>query len=617
MDDNKDNAPEKLDTEFFLSRTAADEAEKSLDELVEKATDEGEHYDFTWAGKAEALAEMGRPVRKILRPDPENSINFAKTENLYIEGDNLDALKLLQESYLGKVKMIYIDPPYNTGKDFVYHDNFRQSADEYDEATERIDADGNKNFKKNDKTNGRFHSDWLSMMLPRLKLARNLLSDDGVIFISIDDNEQANLKLLCDEVFGEENFLATIIWERAYAPINLMHHFSPSHDYCLVYARKIDMAVNNGFQRTDEADARYQNPDNDPRGVWKSSDMSVGPAIEANIYPITTPSGRVVEPPAGRSWSLSRNAFRERLEDNRIWFGSTGNNVPAIKRFKSDLRKTGITPMTIWKYTDVGHSQSATQELKDIFDGKAVMDYPKPVEYIKRMLELYTKDDDIICDFFSGSGTTAHSVMKLNAEDGGTRKFILVQLPEATPENSEARKAGYNTIPEIARERIKRAGAKILKQVQDDKGAGAAANLDVGFRRLVIDSVNEKDGISKPAAELQQSLIMNDVDNIKPDRQPLDFLFGALCRRGMEYNKPLRTAKIGENTVYFYDYFEPSSGVIACFDEDLPENLIKTLAEKRPNLMLLRETAFNSASAKVNVVEQFRILSPDTLVRTV
>ena len=323
--------------------------------------DTDEMYQFTWPGKQEARREVARPTTKTLRPVVEDSVDWDNTQNLYIEGDNLEVLKLLQKSYMGKVKMIYIDPPYNTGNDFVYDDDFAASQDDYDLFAGNIDELGNR-YRKNTETNGRFHSDWCSMMYSRLMVARSLLTEDGVIFISIDDNEQKNLKNICDEIYGSTNFLAQVIWERAFSPINLMKHFSPSHDYILVYAKNGENAVCNGIKRSEEANDRYSNPDNDPRGVWSSSDISVGPAIQENVYTITTPSGREVEPPAGRSWRLSRKAFRERLQDNRIWFGPDGNGVPRIKRFLSELRKTGVTPMTIWKHTEVDHSQGATQK---------------------------------------------------------------------------------------------------------------------------------------------------------------------------------------------------------------------------------------------------------------
>ena len=386
-----------------------------------------ERYQFTWPDKKKAIRLANTESSMTLRPCREDSVDYDNTENLYIEGDNLDVLKLLRENYLGKVKVIYIDPPYNTGSDFVYEDDFSIDLDLYNQNSGQLDEVGNRMFQ-NTETNGRFHTDWLNMLYPRLKVARDLLSDDGVIFISIDDNEQENLKKICDEIYGSENYLAQVIWERAYSPINLMKHFSPSHDYIIAYAKNINSAVCNGIPRSDEANSRYINPDNDPRGVWKSSDLSVGPAVQSNIYPITTPSGRIVYPPSGYSWRLSEVKLKEYIKDNRIWFGEDGSNVPSIKRFLSELRKSGITPMTFWRYEDVGHSQDATQYLMKLFDGKKVFDYPKPVELIKRCIALYSDPDSIILDFFSGSATTAEATLQLNADDGGNRHFILVQL---------------------------------------------------------------------------------------------------------------------------------------------------------------------------------------------
>ena len=372
-----------------------------------------ERYQFTWPDKKKAILKANSPINKTLRPCREESVDFDNTENLYIEGDNLEVLKLLQETYLGKIKMIYIDPPYNTGNDFVYKDDFTIDSEEWHDISGDYDEEGNR-LVKNLEGNGRFHTDWLNMIYPRLKLAKDLLSDDGVIFISADDNEQENLKKICDEIFGQNNFIAQIIWERAFAPVNLMKHFSISHDYIMCYSKDINISECNGIPRSKEANERYSNPDNDTRGVWSSSDISVGPRREENVYPITTPSGRVVEPPAGRCWSLSKKAFFERLQDNRIWFGEDGNGVPRIKRFLSELKKTGITPMTIWKYEDVGHSQGATQNLAKMFDGKKFFDYPKPVELIKRCIALYSNEDSIVLDFFSGSATTAHAVMQVS-----------------------------------------------------------------------------------------------------------------------------------------------------------------------------------------------------------
>ena len=372
---------------------------------------------LTWIGKEKVVNHhLDVPFRVL-----DRQYTFGDTPNSgnkIIHGDNLEALKALLPEYEGKIKCIYIDPPYNTGKEkWVYNDNVNDPhickwlgqvvGTEVDDLTR--------------------HDKWLCMIYPRLVLLQKLLKEDGVIFISIDDNEQASLKLICDEIFGKTNFIAQVIWERAYAPINLKKHFSESHDYILCYAKNIDSLVCNGLPRTQDANQRYSNRDNDARGPWKSSDLSVGPAIEANVYPITTPSGRIVLPPNGYSWRVSEDKFKELVQDNRIWFGEEGNNVPSIKRFLAEV-KQGITPMTIWKYSEVGHSQDATKLLKEIFSGEAVFDYPKSVDLIKRCFELYSNQDSIILDSFAGSGTTAHAVLDLNKQDGGNRKFILVEL---------------------------------------------------------------------------------------------------------------------------------------------------------------------------------------------
>ena len=562
------------------------------DNAVEDAP---EAYEFNWVGKQAARAEVLEPIKKTLRPVKEDSVDWDNTQNLYIEGDNLEVLKLLQKSYLGKVKMIYIDPPYNTGNDFVYHDDFAMSADEYAEASGSVDELGNKYIKNMD-SNGRFHSDWCSMIYSRLMVARTLLTEDGVIFISIDDNEQKDLKNLCDEVFGCNNFLAQVVWERAYSPINLMKHFSPSHDYILCYAKNIDNAICHGIGRSDEANGRYSNPDNDPRGVWKASDLSVGPAVQENIYTITTPSGRNVEPPAGRSWSLSRKAFRERLEDNRIWFGPNGDNVPAMKRFLSELRKTGITPMTIWKHTEVDHSQGATQKLAKLFDGKKYFDYPKPVTLIERCLQLYSDKDSIILDFFSGSGTTAHAVMQLNAEDGGNRKFIMVQLPEETPEDSEARKAGYNTIPDIAKERIRRAGKKIKEE-----SPLTTADLDTGFRVFRLDEGNYED-VKRSPKEFKQDQLDLFLNNIKADRNDLDLLFGCMLDWGVQLSLPMTQEVVDGKTIYTVN----DGDLVACFAENVSEDVVKAMAEKMPLRVIFRDSCFAQDADKINIYETFK-----------
>ena len=576
--------------------------------LSNNVVDGDEAYEFSWVGKKESIVEANTPIRKTLRPCKEESVNWDSTENLYIEGDNLEVLKLLQESYLGKVKMIYIDPPYNTGNDSLYRDNFKQGREEYAEEAGEIDDDGNRLFKNTD-SNPRFHSVWCSVIYPRLMLARNLLSDDGVIFISIDDNEQDNLKKCCDEVWGKNNFIAQIIWERAYSPVNLMKHFSTSHDYILCYAKNIDIAICRGIHRNDTTNDRYSNPDNDSRGVWKASDLSVGPAVESNIYPIRTPSGRIVEPPAGRSWSLSEKAFSERLQDNRIWFGANGNNVPAMKRFLSELRKTGITPMTIWKYSEVDHSQGATQKLAKIFDGKKLFNYPKSVALLERCIQLYADSDDIILDFFSGSATTAHAVMQLNAEDGGKRRFIMVQLPEPCGENTEAYKAGYNNICEIGKERIRRAGRKIKEENADKPDID---KLDIGFRVFKVADSNMND-IYYSADAYTQDLLTQMESNIKADRTELDLLFGCLLDWGIPLSLPYTSETIDGCTVHDYN----DGDLIACFSENVPESVIREIAHRQPLRAVFRDSSFGDSPAKINAVEIFKTLAPETRVKVI
>ena len=567
--------------------------------LSPDVVDGDEAYEFTWVGKKAAIVEANKPIRKTLRPCMEESKNWDTTENLYIEGDNLEVLKLLQESYLGKVKMIYIDPPYNTGNDFIYADDFMRSQEEENVQMGMYDEDENRLFKNTD-TNGRFHSDWCSMIYSRLMLARNLLTDDGVIFISIDDNEQENLRKICDEIFGESNFLAQIIWERAYSPVNLKKHFSESHDYIICYAKNINSCVCNGLPRSAEANDRYSNPDNDPRGVWKSSDLSVGPRVESKVYEITTPSGRKVLPPSGYCWRLDKKTFEQYVEDNRIWFGSDGNNVPSIKRFITEV-KQGITPMTVWKYTEVGHSQDAAQKLKKLFDGKAFFDYPKSVELIKRCLQLYTDKDCYVLDFFSGSATTAHAVMQLNAEDGGHRKFIMVQLPEKCDEASEAYKAGYKNICEIGKERIRRAGDKIKSE-----SPMTTQDLDVGFRVLKLDDTNMKDVYYAPD-DYDQGMLAGLESNIKDDRTDLDLLFGCLIDWGLPLSLPYSSEQIDGCTVHTYN----DGDLIACFDANIPESVVKEIAKRKPLRAVFRDSGFASSPEKINVFEIFKLYMPE------
>ena len=567
---------------------------------VQKLEDSKERYSLTWNGKARARQIAQEVSTGTLRPAKEESKNWDNTENIYIEGDNLEVLKLLQKSYHGKIKMIYIDPPYNTGKDFVYKDNEYQGLKIYKEITGQTNKEGIK-LTTNTDSDGRYHSKWLSMMYPRLKLARNLLTDDGVIFISIDDNEQANLKKLCDEIFGEENFVAQIVWERAYAPVNLKKHFSESHDYIVCYGKNINLSINNGLKRSEEADNRYLNPDNDPRGVWQSDNFSVGPAVESNIYKIISPSGRENYPPNGRSWRVSEEKFKKMLLDNRVWFGEDGNGVPRQKRFLSEV-KNSITPMTIWKYTEVGHSQDATKKLKELFDEVHVFDYSKTVELIKRCIELYTIQGDIILDFFSGSATTAHSVMQLNAEDGGNRKYIMVQLPELCDEDSEAYKAGYKNICEIGKERIRRAGEKIKSD--ESLPLENREKLDIGFKVFKLDSSNIKEW-DTDTENLQQSLL-DSIENIKRDRNTLDVLYEILLKYGLDLNIPIEKNK---------DFYSIGGGsLLVSLNKEINNEVINSICEEYKKLqeidkefkttVILRDNSFKDDEVKTNAIKK-------------
>ena len=579
-----------------------------------------EPYEFTWVGKKEAIVEANKPICKTLRPvmkdetvptgeDSDGNpycstagVNWDNTENLYIEGDNLEVLKLLQESYLGKVKMIYIDPPYNTGNDFIYRDDFKQSSADYSEDSGVYDEDGNRMFKNTD-TNGRFHSDWCSMIYSRLMLARNLLTDDGVIFISIDDNEQENLKKCCSEVFGGQNFVAQLVWERAFSPKNDARFISNSHDYVLVFAKDITCFTIGRLPRTEEANARYSNPDKDPRGVWMSSDISVKTYNAECDYPITAPSGRVIEPPAGRCWRLSKKAFLERLQDNRIWFGPDGNGVPRIKRFLTDLKHDGMAPTSIMFFKDVGHSQEGAQEVSKLLDG-GFFSGPKPQRLMQRLLTLANlKEDSIVLDFFSGSASTAHAVMSRNAEDGGHLKFIMVQLPETCDEKSEAYKAGYSNICEIGKERIRRAAKKIAEEHPD-------AKFDGGFRVFKRDDTNMKKVYYAPA-DYEQNVLDLLESNIKEDRTDLDLLFGCLLEWGLPLSLPYQSESIEGCTIHNYN----DGDLIACFDENIPDSVIKTIAKRRPLRAVFRDSSFAGSPAKINVTQIFKELAPDTSVK--
>ena len=536
-------------------------------------------------------------------------MDFDTTKNLFIEGDNLDALKLLQENYLGKVKMIYIDPPYNTGNDFIYEDDFAEDSDAFLRRSNQKDDTG-KRLVANAESNGRFHSDWMSMIYARLKLARILLKDDGVIFISIDDNEVHNLRKICDEIFGEGNFIAELVWERAYSPKNDARFISKSHDYVLMYAKELTNFTIGRLERTDEANARYANPDNDPRGVWKPSDLSVKTYNADNDFPITAPSGRVIEPPASRCWSLSKNAFFERLQDNRIWFGADGNSVPSMKRFLSELKFDGMAPTSILFYKDVGHSQEGAKEVVALFEGKGSFDGPKPTRLLNRLITLAnTNQDSIVLDFFAGSSSTADAVIRFNANNGGNRRFIMVQLPQEIDLKSDAAKQGIKTISEISKERIRRAGRKIKAD-----NALTAPDLDIGFRVLKIDTSNMIDVYYAPDA-LDKSLMDLMVDNIKPDRTPEDLLFQVMLDWGVDLALPITKQSIQGKDVFFVD----GNALAACFDASgsIDEAFVKELAKHQPLRVVLRDAGYKNSAVKINVEQIFKLLSPATEVKCI
>jgi len=564
-----------------------------------------ERYRLDWPGKREAMLTANAPIAKTLRPAREESVNFDDTENLFIEGDNLDALKLLQETYLGKVKMIYIDPPYNTGNDFVYEDDFAENTEEFLQRSNQKDEQGNR-LVSNSESNGRFHSDWLSMMLSRLKLARNLLTEDGVIFISIDDGEQASLKKLCDEVFGGDSFLSSITWKKRSSP-DARATIGSVHDWILCYLKN-SSSPKEAISKMPLSDVRkraFTNPDNDPRGPWASVDMTgmIGRATKEQFFEVISPSGRIITPPEGRSWGIAPATFQNLLADNRIWFGVTGDNVPRMKRFLGESE--GQVVPSIWDMSEVGSNDQASKEIVEIFGVSKLFDTPKPTRLVKRMLEIGTQADDIVLDFFAGSSTTAHAVMQLNAEDGGNRKFIMVQLPEAVDEKHEAYKAGYKTIAEISKERIRRAGAQILEgDCHEDW------NKDIGFRVLKVDTSNMQDVYYQPQ-QLDQNDLFASVDNIKPDRSSEDLLFQVLLDWGVDLTLPIRRESMQGKDVFIVD----DNALVACFEQGISEALIHELAALNPLRAVFRDNGFASDAVKVNVTQIFKQRSPITEVK--
>lgn len=588
---------------------------KKLEEELGQFTDTStEKYNFTWNGKAEAKKIAQTPSTGTLRPSKfyedgkEDSKNFDTTQNLYIEGDNLEVLKLLQKSYHKKVKMIYIDPPYNTGKDFVYKDNFHDNVKNYLEITGQVDGEGNK-LSANSETSGRYHSDWLNMMYPRLKLARNLLKDDGVIFISIDDNEVSNLRKLCDEIFGEDNYIQEIIWEKKFAPQNDAKYFSLNHEQILCYAKNKNLFKRNLLPMTEEQKARYKNPDNDPRGVWQSDNLTVATYSEKYDFPIIKPNGEVINPPHGRCWRTSKEKFQELLNDDRIWFGSDGNGVPRIKRFLTEVQQ-GRVPISLFHYSDVGHTQEASKEVKKLFDDKKFFDYPKPIKLLQQLLHIASSNTDIILDFFSGSGTIAHSTIKQNSEDDGNRKFICVQLPEETDVKNEAYKAGYKNICEIGKERIRRAGDKIISDNPDKD----LSELDIGFKVLKLDSSNIKEWDSD-FDNLEASLLES-IDNIKNDRTSEDLLYEILLKYGLDLTLPIEEKTILEKQVFIIGF----GALVVCLDNEITSEIVEKIAKIKEEYqsaitrVVFKDGSFKDAVAKTNAIQILKQNNIDEIV---
>ena len=563
--------------------------------LSRDVADGDECYEFTWVGKKAAMAEAARPITKTLRPVKADSRDWDTTENLYIEGDNLEVLKILQESYLGKVKMIYIDPPYNTGNDgFVYPDDFSVSPDEYDDMVGLRDEENNILFRKNPDSNPRFHSDWCSMLYSRFLITRNLLSPDGVIFISIDDNEYENLKKICDEVFGSNNFVSPIIWKRKRGRDNSARWFSKAHEFCLVYAKNKDDFEIGYLELDDETKKAYRNPDNDPRGIYRMLGCWARGTQGGVKYDFTSKTGEYF---SERLWLFSKENLEKLDRDNKLIF--KGDNV---YRKMFIYENKGKIPETLWE--DVSNAANASDEIKRLFGG-IIFDTPKPIPYIKRMIQLAASKDSVIMDFFSGSATTAHAVMQLNAEDGGHRKFIMVQLPEKCDEASEAYKAGYKNICEIGKERIRRAGDKIKSEHPD-------AKLDTGFRVFRVDESNMEDVYYHPE-ELTQTMLGGMVSNIKPDRTDLDLLYACLLDWGVEISLSHTQEVIDGCTVHNVD----NGALCACFAERVPLSVIDYMAKQQPLRAVFRDSSFAADDSKINVTEIFKNLSPDTKVKVI
>ena len=571
--------------------------------LSSTALDTNESYEFSWVGKKACIAEANRRIRKTLRPIMEDSENWDTTANIYIEGDNLDALKLLQESYLGAVKFIYIDPPYNTGSDrFIYPDQYEMDKDEYEDEIGLYDEDGNKVFQENSNSNPRYHSKWCSMLYQRLLLARNFLTEDGAIFISIDDKEQENLKKMCDEVFGASNFIGTIVWQHSIQPKGYLGTFSIQHSYLMIYCKSIQSFKLGSFERTAEDNKAYSNPDNDPNGPWRSGDVRNALYRPNLIYDIISPSGKVIKP-CPNGWRWSKETVAEKIKTGEIIFSEDETRI-IRKIYLKNLE--GRAPETIWFGKDAGTTREGVSELKALF-GRVPFDTPKPTKLIDRCLKLVDDPEMIVMDFFSGSATTADAVMQKNASDGGNRRWIMIQFPEEVDENTNAYKDGFKTIAEVGKERIRRAG----KKIKDDNPM-MTQDLDTGFRVFKVDDSNMND-VYYSAGDYAQDMLSLLESNVKADRSDLDLLFGCLLEWGLPLSMPYTSEKVDGCTVHTYN----DGDLIACFDENIPDSVIRFIAKRQPLRAVFRDGSFINSPAKINVTEIFKMLAPDTRVKVI
>jgi adenine-specific DNA-methyltransferase len=572
-------------------RTESDKLDFDRLKLVlGEAVDVGkERYGMNWPGKADCFKTIQSPSLGTLLPCPEESVNFENTDNLIIDGDNLEVLKLLQKSYLGTIKLVYIDPPYNTGNDFIYPDNYSESLQTYLEFSGQVDAAGKK-FSTNTEADGRFHSKWLNMIYPRLYLARNLLRDDGVVFVSIDDHEVHNLRALMNEIFGEENFIATVIWHKVDGPKNSAMYLSEDHDYVVIYARNAEKWRPNSLERSKDMIARYKNPDNDPRGPWLLGDLAARNFYAQGRYPITTSSGKVIPgPPAGSYWRVSKEKFEELDRDNRIWWGTSGENRPGIKRFLSEVRE-GVVPQTYWSWKEVGSTRNAKQELNQLMEagsGEDLFITPKPTGLIKRILQIATEKDSLILDFFAGSGTTLHAVLEQNAQDNGSRKCVLVQLPEPL---EGARPASLRTISDLAKERVRR----VIKNLNDNDSTELRledkTKQDRGFRVFKLAESNLKPwnaGVPHAAPALERQLELH-VNHIQEGRTDRDILYEVLLKSGYPLTTPVETVTLADKTVYSV----AGGQLLICLDRTLTLELVRALAERKPERVVCLDEGF-------------------------